>query len=145
MATGYGVEMWCLDSIRVGKLATGVNAAVQALYRRTRTPRGTLRGLGDEGDEGGDEDELAYGFDVAGYVGAVGSDAAIRSIPVQLQGEFGKDDRVTDVVVRAAFAVDGEDYSITIDTDAVLVDTGESFSFTLGASDTTVTLLGVST
>jgi len=142
---GYGSDTWCLGSLRLGKVASGVDLVVQALYRRTITPRGALRGLGEDGDEGGDEDELAYGFDLCGYIGAVGTDTAIRSIPTQLRGEFLKDDRVSDAVITPFVSVDnGQDYSLELSVDAVLADSGEAFAFSLGVSETAVTLLGVS-
>jgi hypothetical protein len=93
---------------------------------------------------GGDA-ESTYGFDVAGYVGAVGYDTAVAALPGQVRAELLKDDRVADVAVSAARVTDAAGSSaITISAHVVLVDSGESFDLTVSATDVTLTLLGVS-
>lgn len=127
MSTGYGVEAWCADSLVTGRLVSGWLLVGQALYRRLTTPRGAL--------QGGDE-EAAYGFDVAGYVGAVGTAVSINALPGLVRGEILKDDRVLDCTVEAA--IDGESVIIACSVD--LVDEGESFDLTLSVAGGEVTL-----
>lgn len=134
MATGYGSSMWCTDQIRSGRRATHRQVVAHALYRRLITPRGTLRGS---------EQAAAYGFDVAGYIGATSEDFAARSLPDQVRAELMKDDRVSDVSVSATISTSpGGLTSIILEINAVLADESGSFAFTLAATDVTVTILG---
>lgn len=134
MAEGFGVDIWCLGQIRSGRLARGNAVLIQALYNRTITPRGTLRG---------GEEESTYGLDLAGFVGAVGATVAARALPLQLRQEWLKDDRVQDVSIAALVAVD-TDGTASVDLDCSVLPVGEteSFPLTLRVSETTVTLLG---
>ena len=70
-----------------------------ALYRRLITPRGTLRGS---------EAAAAYGFDVSGYVGAVGYPAARQAFSALVTGELLKDDRVLPTLEVVATLVTGD-------------------------------------
>jgi hypothetical protein len=130
----YGADIWCGDRLVPGRLSRGRSTVLLALYRRLITPRGTLRG----GDEEG-----AYGFDVAGYVGAIGYESALAALPGLVRGELLKDDRVADIDVAATISTstDGE-VSIALVITGVLADEEEDFALTLGVSDTTVTILG---
>jgi hypothetical protein len=130
----YGVEIWCAGQLVSSRLARGSAVVVQALYNRLITPRGTLRG----GDE-----ESAYGFDVAGYVGEVGTDIALAALPGIVRGELMKDDRVSDVLVTAttSTASDGT-IAIVLEITGVLADSEEEFALTVAATDVSVTLLG---
>lgn len=132
MSTGYGVEVWCADSRVTGRLVSGWLVVGQALYRRLITPRGTLQGS-DEAD--------AYGFDVAGYVGAVGTETAIFALPGLVRGELCKDDRVQDVDVSASIVI-GDDgaAAVTIECVVLLVGEDQSFDLTLSVADGAVTL-----
>lgn len=132
MSTGYGVESWCTDSLVTGRLVSGWLVVGQALYRRLITPRGML--------QGGDE-EAAYGFDVAQYVGAVGVAAAVRALPGLVEGELSKDDRVASVTVTVTSSV-GDDGAATvlISCAVTLVDEGETFDLTLSVADGELTL-----
>lgn len=139
MSTGYGVETWCLDTLQPGRYATGAEVVVQALYRRLITPRGTLIPLDDTG---GDE-ESAYGFDVSGFVGAVGYPTAVLAFPSLVAGELLKDDRVLPTLEVAAVIVhgaDGED-SINLSIAGDLADESESFAFTLLVTAVSVDLI----
>lgn len=134
MATGYGSAMWCTDQIRSGRRATGWRVVAQAYYRRLTTPRGTLRG---------GEEEAAYGFDIAGYVGAVGDAIALRALPAQVAAELAKDDRGTSVSCDAALVTDANGMtSIVLTITATLADESGDFTLTLAVTDTTVTILG---
>jgi hypothetical protein len=134
MAEGYGVGMWCTTELRTGRRARGRTVVINALLRRTITPRGTLRG---------GEQEAAYGLDLAGFVGAVGATLAARALPLQLRNEWLKDDRVQDVSIagRVIAGTDGT-AEVELDCQVLLQGETESFPLTLRVSDVTVTLLG---
>lgn len=139
MSEGYGIETWALDVMQPGRYAQGVEVVVQALYRRLITPRGTLIPLDDEG---GDE-ERVYGFDVAGYVGAIGYPAALQALPALVTGELLKDDRVLPTLsVKAVLSTstDGED-TIELFISGDLDDESGSFAFTLNVTDVSVDFL----
>ncbi len=126
MAQGYGGGMWCTDQIRSGRRATHRQVVAHALYRRLITPRGTLRGS---------EQAAAYGFDVSGYVGAVGTALSLRALPDQVRAELLKDDRVSSVSVSAALSTNSAgETSIVLDIVATLADESGDFSFTLAAN-----------
>ena len=137
---GYGRDTWGYDSIQPGRYATGAQVVVQALYRRLITPRGTLLPL----EDGGGDEESAYGFDVSGYVGSIGYPAAVKAIPSLVIGELLKDDRVLPTLTADATIVmgdDGED-AIELSISGDLADESGSFDFTLLVSDSAVRLLG---
>lgn len=140
MSAGYGRDTWCFDSLQPGRYASGAQVVVQALYRRLITPRGTLLPL----EDGGGDEESAYGFDVAGYVGAVGYPAAVEAIPAIVVGELLKDDRVQPTLTATAklvVGIDGED-AIDLDISGDLADESGSFDFTLQVTDGAVRFLG---
>lgn len=133
----YGTDSWASDRRRTGRLTTGTNTVVLALYRRTITSRGTLRG---------GPDEAVYGFDLSELIGAVGPDLAVRAIPGQLRGEFLKDDRVSDVTVDAAITTGADGLTdIELSVEGTLRDSDEPFAFVLIADDVTVELVGGAT
>jgi len=126
MAQGYGSDTWCLASYQPGRMVTRGTLVAQACYRRLITPRGTLRGIDDE------DEEFAYGFDIAGYVGAVGIDTAVAALPTQIQNELKKDERVRDVVCRvAALRRPDGTADLTVQIDATLADESDTFQLTL--------------
>jgi len=132
---GYGADIWCTDQLITGRLARGPAVVAQALYRRLITPRGTLRG----GD-----DESAYGFDVASYVGAVGTATALAALPGLVRGELVKDARVADVAATASITTDpGGLVSIVIVVDVTLADEGETFTFSVGVDAVSAQFLGL--
>ncbi len=140
MTTGYGVDVWCVDSLVTGRFADGPTLVAQALYGRLVTPRGTLQGYDDEHND----EESAYGFDVAGYVGAVGTTTAIGALPGLIDGELSKDDRVLTVTTTAAIEKDSAgQVSITLDIAVVLRDDGETFTLTLSATAEALAVVGV--
>jgi len=135
MATGVGTDLWCTDQIFTGRMASGAELVAQAIYRRLTTARGTLR----DGDDG-----QVYGTDVADFVGVVGPDNAIDALPDVVVAEIAKDDRVERTNVRAAVTRDAAGLAtVTLEIDAVLRDSGESFTLTLGVSDVSAALLGL--
>ena len=134
---GYGADTWCFDSLSPGRFATGPMLVAQACYRRLITPRGMLAG---------DDDASAYGFDVAGHIGAVGNAAAIHSLPGLVSAQLGQDDRIAGLSVTAAetTAADGS-VSIELEISASLADESGTFTLTLAVSDVGVSLIGVVT
>lgn len=134
MSTGYGRDIWCTDAMATGRLARGSQVVLQALYRRLITPRGTLRG---------GEEELAYGFDIAEYVGAVGITTAVAALPGIVRAELLKDDRVLSVSVDASIVTDTPGLtSITLALLVTLDDELADFPLTLAVTDVDVTLIG---
>ncbi len=132
--TGYGVDIWCMDRMVTGRLASGVQVVIQNWYHRLSTPRGMLRG-GPEEENGG--------IDLAEYVGTVGHPRAIASIGGVVSGELSKDDRAAVVEVTATSATNdaGEVY-INLEVEGVLHESGQTFALTLAVSAVNVTLLG---
>lgn len=133
---GYGTDIWCAGALSTGRLARGRQVVVQALFRRLTTPRGTLR----DGDEAAN-----YGIDLADYVGAVGHDTAVASLPGVVRGELLKDGRVIQVDVETPVVTRGSDgmISIALQLFAYLTDELDPVSLTLAISDVNVHLLGV--
>ncbi len=139
MSVGYGVDTWCLDSIVTGRLASGVQLVVQALYGRLTTPQGTLQGYDDEHNA----EESIYGFDVSGYVGATGPDTAAAALPGLVENQLSLDDRVQNVAVVATIAMLQDGIGVKLRVTAVLRDSGEDFAFTLSASAERLLLTGI--
>ncbi len=130
----YGVDTWCTDQVRTGRLARGRQVVAQALYRRLITPRGTLR----ENGEG-----LAYGIDLPGLIGQVGPELAVRMLPTRVRAEFLKDDRVADVSAAADIVTEANGLvSISLTVNVVLIEEDEEFSLSFVATDATVTMIG---
>lgn len=133
MAEGYGADTWCVDSLTTGKLAHGRALLVQALYHRLVTPRGTLRGS---------PEALAYGLDLAGLIGTVGTDRP-GVIAGMVSAELRKDDRVSDVLVtvESTTETNGE-VTLVLTVDVTPLDESGDFSFTMTASEASVRLIG---
>jgi len=139
MATGYGIEAWCDDRYISGRFTTGRMTVALALYRRLITPRGSLWSVDDDDDE-----EANYGFDVAGYIGKVGTTTAINALPGLVRGELMKDDRVRDINVTVT-TTEGTDglIDLVLEISVVLQDSDEEFTLTVQADDVTAQLLDV--
>jgi hypothetical protein len=139
MATGYGVDTYCLASLQTGRLVGGRLLLAQACYRRLITPRGALQGLTD------DEPEADYGLDLAGYCGATDSKDLANALGPAIRAELMDDDRVRDVatiVTRLTPRSNGlTDYEI--DVRVLPVEADVDFTLTLAVNDVDVTLLGV--
>lgn len=131
---GYGVDIYAWDRLRTGRLVSGVELVAQAIYRRLTTPRGTVR----DGEDGS-----VYGLDIQDFVGRVGTPDAIAAIPALVRAEVLKDDRLTNVTVKATATTDRAGLiAIRIQIDAELVNAGDRFELTLGVSSVSVALLG---
>lgn len=133
---GYGVDTWCMNGLQTGRFARGSQLVAQALYRRLITPRGTLRG--------GPEEEN-YGIDLAEYCGRAGDPTTVAMVPTIVRGELAKDDRVEEISCTSS-VIETEPglLSLLLTVTVRLVDEDETFEFTVGIDDVTVTFLGVS-
>ena len=136
MTTGYGVDMYCLDSWQTGRLVSGAVLVGHALFRRLTTPRGTLRGGAEES---------IYGLDLTEFVGAQSDRLVMATLPDRIRAECLKDDRVSSVTasvfVTTPSANDPSVRTLEVTLDCILSDSGESFSLTLGVSDAGAELL----
>lgn len=127
----YGTDTWAVNGVRTGRLVSGRLLVAQALYRRLITPRGSL--LYD----------LSYGLDLSEFVGEVGPELAAAALPGMIRNELMKDDRVSDVGVSITVSNEGAETTLTIEVTAVLADSGEEFSLTLGVSSVNTQLLNI--
>lgn len=126
---GYGADLSCWGSLSTGRVTSGAELVAQALYRRITTPQGVL------GILGGDE-ESAYGFDIVEYVGAVGDEVAIASLPPRVRAEALKDDRIGSCSVTASLdRTTPNEPSLVVAIEATLSESGEAFALTLSVSD----------
>jgi hypothetical protein len=134
MAEGYGVSVWCLDSLQTGRYVSGVRAVAQSIYRRLTTPRGTLRGGAEES---------TFGLDLPGLVGSATTPADLAALPVRIQAELLKDDRIARVVATVTDETLGPgETTLTVGLAVTLNDSQGSFTLTLAVDDMTVEILG---
>lgn len=134
MATGFGSDLSCGSALHTGRIVSGKRLLSEAIIRRLSTPRGTLTG----GDE-----ERAYGIDLAGYVGAVGTDAAVAALPGVVEAELLKDDRIARVAVSVArLPVSDGVQSLEVTIDVTPADESGDFTLTLAVSALGMSLLG---
>lgn len=130
MATGYGIEMSVTDKMVTGRLISGRAVVIEALFRRLITPRGTLFY------------DLTYGFDVSGFVGAVGYERARVVIAGMVENELSKDDRVIGVTCDVTLSTqDDGSLLLVLDVAGSLAESDEDFAFTAGVTDLTTELL----
>lgn len=133
MATNFGTDVSCVNSLRTGRLVSGPRLVAEACFRRLNTPRGTLIG---------GEDEQNYGLDLADLIGSVATPSAEAALPGRIQAELLKDERVASVVVNVTSTMDSAG-AVTWSID-VEGDTAEGpFSLQIGVSEVTVDLLGI--
>lgn len=85
-------DTYCVDEIKPGRLARGVQLLAQRCYHRLTTPPGTLRG---------GEEEADFGLDLAGFVGSTEDSALESMLPVRVQNELRKDPAIDSVKVDA--------------------------------------------
>lgn len=133
MSDNYGTDLYCADQLFTGRLVTGVDLLAQAAYRRLTTPRGML----DDGDEG-----AIYGLDLADLIGQ--PSGTVDSLPAIVSAELLKDDRFAAVDVSASSVTDSAGLTaITLAIGITPHDADEPFTLTVGVSEVTVQLLGV--
>lgn len=128
-----GRDTWCLDSLRPGVMATGVQLVAQRCYRRLITPRGALRG---------GEDEENFGLDLAGFIGSNDVATVQATMPGQVRNELLKDPAVEEVTVSAQRIELGGgrvEWRLTIDVET----TDGDVQLFVGVNDVTTALIGV--
>ena len=130
MAQGYGVEVSMTDKLVTGRLVSGRAVVVEAIYRRLTTPRGSLFY------------DLAYGFDVSGFVGSVGYERSASVIAGMVVNELSKEDRIYNASCEVTLSKQSDGSLILLlDITATLQDSDEDFALTLGVTDVTAELL----
>lgn len=142
MASGYGSEIWCTDTLKTGRYARRAMVLAQALFRRVITPRGMLRA---ESTTASAADEARiYGIDLAGMVGQVAYVDLPEFVASTLRAEFLKDDRVlsADPTVSTEQGSDGM-VAMTIDVIVVPVDETEDFRMTMTVAQAQTQLVSV--
>lgn len=132
MATDFGRDISCTDSLRTGRYVTGTRLVGEAIFRRLTTPRGTLRG---------GEAEANYGLDLVGILGTRTSPDFIATLPDRIRNEVTKDERVDDVDVEIVetgnAVVSALEITLRVQTSSA------PFSLVLGVSSVTAELLGI--
>jgi hypothetical protein len=128
-----GLDTYCLDSLRTGRLVGGTTLVAQNAYHRLTTLLGTLRG----GD-----DEANYGLDLASKVGRAASDKEAASLPTQINAELRKDQRIASVEATVTITREGPLASYRIAIACTTHDFGP-FELVLGVAGVTPTLLGL--
>lgn len=131
-ATNFGTDIACTDGLRTGQYSSGLRLVGEALYRRFRTPRGTLRG---------GEEEQNYGLDLLDLIGSVARPNDVAALQGKIQAEALKDSRILTASAAILSNVDGPSttYQITI---SVTTDQGP-FDLVIAASAVSVDLLGI--
>jgi hypothetical protein len=128
-----GRDIWCLDSLRPGVWATGVQLVAQRCYRRLITPAGTLIG---------GEDEQNFGLDLASFIGSTDVESVQAMMPARVRNELLKDPAVEEVTVDGELSEIGGGrvtWRLTID----VTTTEGDVELIVGVDGVTVELIGV--
>jgi len=130
----YGRDTYCIDELKPGRWATGVQLLAQRCYHRLITPARLLGAIGGE-------DEADFGMDLAGEVGATAPSDRASMLPVKVRNELIKDPTVDTVDVSAVRNTAGgvETWMLTIKVTSA----AGPFELLVSASEVTVELLGV--
>jgi hypothetical protein len=131
MATDFGTDTLCVDSLRTGRMATGVMVVAQRAYHRLITPVGMLRG---------GEEEAVFGFDLSGLIGRPAMSTA--SIAGRIKSELLKDRQILTVSVDVLQSTVGASVSYTITIECT-TDVGP-FELVLAVDDVSASLLRIS-
>lgn len=127
-----GRDTYCLDELRPGRWARGVQLVGQRCYRRLITPKGTLLG---------GEEEADFGLDLPGYVGSNQPAELDSMLPVMVRNELLKDPAVDAVSVTSSRTVSGGEVSWRL---GIAIETTEGdVELIVAVSSVTVDLLGV--
>lgn len=133
MATYFGKDVSCTDSIRTGRFSRGTRLVAEAAYRRLTTPLGSLLG---------GEEEQNYGFDLTSLIGSQATAQDAAALPGRIRAELRKDERIeaVDVTVTPTTATNGAvTWVVRVDGQ-----TAEGpFSFQVGIDDVSLELLGM--
>jgi hypothetical protein len=132
MATNFGRDISCLDSLRPGVFVSGARLVAEACYRRLTTPRGMLRG---------GEAEASYGLDLTNFVGSTTARADIASLEGRIRNELLKDERVSSVGVTIVVETTGPAKSLKIAINAATAN--GPFTLQVKVTEVTVKLLGI--
>jgi hypothetical protein len=128
---GFGRDTWCVEGLRSGRYASGVQLVAQNAYHRLTTPRGSLPG---------GEEEADYGIDLPGMVGSVVTDTDARALEQQIASELGKDARIGDVTASVIIVRNGPSTEWIVRVVA-MTDEGP-FDLTIKVDEVTATLVG---
>ena len=131
--TSYGLDVWCIDSLRTGKRATGVRLVAQRLYHALTTPRGSLPG---------DEHHRNWGDDLSELCGEPGGKATEAKIRAKVSRAAGLDETIRSVSTTIVSTQDAAgDWTHAVTVEAV---TGDGpFQLVIPSiDDLTVAMLG---
>lgn len=132
MSTDFGKDTSCTNGLRTGQYSSGLRLRGEALYRRFRTPRGSLRG---------GEEEQNYGLDLLELIGSVSTANDIAALQGKIQAEALKDPTIQTVAVSVLSNTDGPSTTYTINISA---DTDQGpFDLVISASAASVELLQI--
>lgn len=128
--TDFGRDIWCIDSLKTGRCATGLQLLGQRLYHRLITPRGMLRG---------GEDEANFGYDLASEIGSTA--ASLSIVQGKVVQEIQADPEVESAECTIEEVRSGGDVSWTV---TVSVQSAQGpFDLVLAVDDVTVELIGL--
>ena len=129
----YGVDTSCGErGYLSGRLVTGEELVIQAIFRRLTTPRGTLNAT---------DEEAAYGLDVSGFVGAGANSPRIRALSSMIEAELSKDDRILSATAFVETSRDGERDFIDISLDVLLTEESTRFPLTIRVNQLTASII----
>lgn len=127
-------DIFCTDSLKTGRYASGPRLVAQRLYRALTSPRGCLRGSPD--------DEL-WGDDLTEVIGKGGPKDTERLIRGKISRAASKDEQILSTSVGILTSDLGagaysQEIKITAETSS------GPFELVLAISDVSVSLLGIS-
>lgn len=131
-----GLDTYCLDELRTGRLVSGALLVGQNVYHFVTTPQGTLRG---------GEEEDRFGYDLAAKIGSATSDAHANSVAAELRARLLQHDERIDqqsLTVTIVSSRVGPEVSWRV---TIKGETAQGpFRLVLGIEGVTVELLGLS-
>lgn len=131
---GLGTDTSCTDSLKTGRVSSGVRLVAESYYRRLITPRGTLIG---------GEEEADFGLDLADLCGSVQTKSDVASLEGKIIAELSKDERTETVSADVVRSIDSAGLVSFVITIRATTSAGP-FTLVLGVSSATVELLGIS-
>lgn len=135
MADTFGKDVFCLDSIRTGRYATGAMLIGQRFYHDLITPRGMLRGGEEEGN---------FGQDLPGLIGSDVDERLEQQINDKINRAKANDERVASVTSSISTTTDDTgETSVEIDIRAETA--AGPFRLVVAITDVSVELLKLTT